>query len=141
MANYSRQDFLRQTTVTLAVGALAARAAPGHSAAAEAFVAKEFIDSSGEGLILGGRPLSFWAETLGLPFHVSYAPDIRANLLAFKEVFARLCPKGEVRYAGKASTHPAVFRLAAQTGVGIDVASHTRRAPRLRPACRRSSST
>jgi diaminopimelate decarboxylase len=84
---------------------------------------REFIDSSGEGLILGGRPLSFWVETLGLPFHVSCAPDIRANLLAFKEVFARLYPKGELRYAGKASTHPAVFRLAAQTGVGIDVAS------------------
>jgi Pyridoxal-dependent decarboxylase, pyridoxal binding domain len=43
--------------------------------------------------------------------------------LAFKEVFERLYPKGEVRYAGKASTHPAVFRLAAAAGVGIDVAS------------------
>jgi diaminopimelate decarboxylase len=50
------------------------------------------------------------------------APDIRTNLLAFKEVFARLYPKGEVRYAGKASTHPAVFRLAADVDVGMDVA-------------------
>lgn len=82
-----------------------------------------FIDASGEELILGGKPLSWWIETFGLPFHVSYAPDIRANLLAFKEVFERLYPKGEVRYAGKASTHPAVFRLAAEAGVGIDVAS------------------
>jgi len=82
-----------------------------------------FIDASGEELILGGKPVSWWIETFGLPFHVSYAPDIRANLLAFKEVFERLYPKGEVRYAGKASTHPAVFRLAAEAGVGIDVAS------------------
>ena len=73
--------------------------------------------------MLGGRPLSWWIESFGLPFHVSYAPDIRANLLAYKDVFARLYPKGEVRYAGKASTHPAVFRLAAEAGVGIDVAS------------------
>jgi diaminopimelate decarboxylase len=66
---------------------------------------------------------------LGLPFHVSSAPDIRANLLAFKGVFARLYPKGEVRHAGKASTHP-VLRLAADVGVGMDVASpdETRRA-------------
>ena len=73
--------------------------------------------------MLGGRPLSWWIESFGLPFHVSYARDIRANLLAYKDVFARLYPKGEVRYAGKASTHPAVFRLAAEAGVGIDAAS------------------
>jgi len=57
------------------------------------------------------------------PVHVSYALDIKANLLAYKDLFERLYPRGEVRYAGKASTHPAVFRLAAEAGVGIDVAS------------------
>ena len=82
-----------------------------------------FIDVSGDELILGGRPLSWWIETFGLPFHVSYAPDIKANLLAYKDVFERLYPRGEDRYAGKAWTHPAVFRLAAEAGVGIDVAS------------------
>ena len=75
-----------------------------------------FIDVSGDELILGGRPLSRCIETFGLPFHVSYAPDIKANLLAYKDVFERLYPRGEVRYAGKASTHPAVFRLAAEAG-------------------------
>ena len=30
-----------------------------------------FIDVSGDELILGGRPLSWWIETFGLPFHVS----------------------------------------------------------------------
>jgi diaminopimelate decarboxylase len=63
------------------------------------------------------------SRDLGLPFDVSYAPDIRANLLAFKGVFARLYPKGEVRHTGKASTHPAVLRLAADVGGGMDVAS------------------
>ena len=70
-----------------------------------------------------GEDLSWWVETFGLPFHVSYAPDIKANLLAYKDLFERLYPRGEVRYAGKASTHPAVFRLAAEAGVRIDVAS------------------
>ncbi len=123
MPKYSRRDFLRQTTVTLAVAALAAASRSGQSTAADTRIAKSFIDASGEELVLGGKPLSWWVGTLGLPFHVSYAPDIRANLLAFKDVFARLYPKGEVRYAGKASTHPAVFRIAAEAGVGIDVAS------------------
>jgi diaminopimelate decarboxylase len=123
MRDYSRRDFLRQTTVTLAMAALAARALPGEALADTTPDFAGFIDASGEELILGGKPLSWWIETFGLPFHVSYAPDIRANLLAFKEVFERLYPKGEVRYAGKASTHPAVFRLAAEAGVGIDVAS------------------
>jgi diaminopimelate decarboxylase len=123
MRDFSRRDFLRQTTVTLAMAALAARATPGQAASTTTVDATDFIDASGEELILGGRPLSWWIEGFGLPFHVSYAPDIRANLSAFKDVFARLYPKGEIRYAGTASTHPAVFRLASEAGVGIDVAS------------------
>ena len=82
-----------------------------------------FIDASSDELILGGRPLSWWIETFGLPFHVSYAPDIRANFLAYKDVFERLYSRGEVRYTGKASTHPAVFRLAAEAGCIISSAS------------------
>jgi hypothetical protein len=96
MRDYSRRDFLRQTTVTLALAALAARALPGEALADTTPDFAGFIDASGEELILGGKPLSWWIETFGLPFHVSYAPDIRANLLAFKEVFERLYPKGEV---------------------------------------------
>ena len=123
MRDFSRRDFLRQTNVTLAMAALAARATPGQAASTTTVDATAFIDASGEELILGGRPLSWWIEAFGLPFHVSYAPDIPANLYAFKDVFARLYRKGKIRYAGKASTHPAVFRLASEAGVGIDVAS------------------
>jgi diaminopimelate decarboxylase len=104
------------------MAALASRAARADALTNSPYTAA-FIDVSGDELILGGRPLSWWIETFGLPFHVSYAPDIKANLLAYKDVFERLYPRGEVRYAGKASTHPAVFRLAAEAGVGIDVAS------------------
>jgi diaminopimelate decarboxylase len=107
---------------TLAMAVLASRAAYAGAITNSPDTAA-FIDSSGDELILGGRPLSWWIQTFGLPFHVSYAPDIRAHLLAYKDVFERLYPRGEVRYAGKASTHPAVFRLAAEAGVGIDVAS------------------
>ena len=104
------------------MAALASRAARADALTNSPYTAA-FIDVSGDELILGGRPLSWWIETFGLPFHVSYAPDIKANLLAYKDLFERLYPRGEVRYAGKASTHPAVFRLAAEAGIGIDVAS------------------
>ena len=123
MRGYSRRDFLRQTTVTLAMAALASRAGQAGAAAPGSPDVTAFIDASGDELVLGGKPLSWWIDEFGLPLHISYAPDIRANLAAYKDVFERLYPKGEVRYAGKASTHPAVFRLAAEAGVGIDVAS------------------
>ena len=105
------------------MAALASRAeqagvdAPGSSEVAP------FIDASGDSLVLGGKRLAWWIDRFGLPLHISYAPKIRANLVAYKQVFERLYPKGEVRYAGKASTHPAIFRLAAEASVGVDVAS------------------
>ena len=105
------------------LAALASHAGQAGAAAPGSPDVTAFIDASGDELILGGRPLPWWIEEFGLPLHISYAPDIRANLAAYKHVFERLYPKGEVRYAGKASTHPAVFRLAAEAGVGIDVAS------------------
>jgi diaminopimelate decarboxylase len=120
MRGCSRRDFLRQTTLTLAMAVVLASRAAYAGAITDSPDTAALIDSSGDDLILGGRPLSWWIQTFGLPFHVSYAPDIRANLLAYKDVFERLYPRGEVRYAGKASTHPAVFRLAAEAGVGID---------------------
>jgi diaminopimelate decarboxylase len=123
VTDYSRRDFLRQTTATLAVAALATGAMQTRGAGGADPEVKAFIDVKGGELVLGGRPLSWWVETFGLPLHVSYAPGIRANLKAFKEVFARHYPKGEVRFAGKASTHPKIFALAAEAGVGIDVAS------------------
>ena len=68
------------------MAALASRAARA-DALTNSFYTAAFIDVSGDELILGGRPLSWWIETFGLPFHVSYALDIKANLLAYKDLF------------------------------------------------------
>lgn len=123
MRGCSRREFLRQTSVTLAMAALASGVSRAGAAGPPPPDTAAFIDASGDELVLSNRPLSWWIESFGLPLHISYAPDITANLLAYKDAFARLYPKGEVRYAGKASTYPAVFRLAAVADVGIDVAS------------------
>jgi diaminopimelate decarboxylase len=123
MPGYSRRDFLRQTTVTLAMAALASRAARAEAAIPQSSDIAAFIAATGDDLVIGGRPLAWWIESFGLPLHITYAPDIRANLRAYQQVFEDLYPKGEVRFAGKAATHPAVFGLAAEAGVGIDVAS------------------
>jgi hypothetical protein len=65
MRDFSRRDFLRETTVTLAVAALAAHVTPAQAAAAEAPVDQGFIDvaarswSSAAGRFPGGSRL--WA--------------------------------------------------------------------------------
>jgi hypothetical protein len=53
MRGCSRRDFLRQTTVTLAMGALASRAARAGALTNSPDLAA-FIDASGDELILGG---------------------------------------------------------------------------------------
>jgi diaminopimelate decarboxylase len=122
---YSRREFLRNSAVTMAVASMIDPAAGAHAQAAGVDTAdfSKFIDPSGDELQIGGRPLSWWVETFDLPLNVSYAPDIRANVRAFKQVFRDLYPNGEVRYAGKADTHPLVFRLIGEESEGIDVAS------------------
>ena len=82
-----------------------------------------FMDASGDELLFGGRPLSWWVRSFGLPLHLTYAPDIRASIEAFQNVLNEHYPAGEIRLAGKAATYPAVFRIAAEAGIGIDVAS------------------
>lgn len=119
-----RRDFLKHSAVALAVAALgnpaaAARAETMNSTAEF----RQFLDASSGELVLGGRPLSWWVDNFDLPLHVSYAPDIRANVRAFQQVFRDHYPRGEVRYAGKADTHPTIFKLVGEEGAGIDVAS------------------
>lgn len=120
----SRRDFLRTPTVALAAAAIAnislrANAQNGSETANFA----HFLDVSGDELRLAGRPLSWWVATFNLPLHVSYAPDIRNNVRAFQQVFKTHYPNGEVRFAGKADTHPTVFKIVGAEGAGIDVAS------------------
>ena len=122
------------------MAALASRAARA-DALTNSFYTAAFIDVSGDELILGGRPLSWWIETFGLPFHVSYAPDIKANLLAYKDVFERLYPRGEVRYAGKNRRTQRSFVLPPRRASGSMSPRLTKRAARSRQAFRRKNST
>ncbi len=120
----SRRDFLKQSTVAMATAAVANPALRANAqTSGEAVNFSQFLDASGPELQLAGRPLSWWTETFELPLHVSYAPDIRNNVRAFQEVFKNLYPNGEVRYAGKADTHPTIFKIVGEEGAGIDVAS------------------
>ena len=81
------------------------------------------LDLDGPEALLAGRPASAWAAELGLPFHLYDRSTLRRNVRAFLEVFRRLYPRGELRYAAKACTHPEVFRTVVAEGAGLDVAS------------------
>lgn len=74
--------------------------------------------------LIAAHPLSWWLDHFELPMHIYYAPVIRRNLDAFRGVFARLYPKGEVCFAAKACTHDLILKIAHAAGCGADVASY-----------------
>lgn len=74
--------------------------------------------------MIAGRALSWWEKTYELPLHIYYEPIIRQNLQAFKQVFQRLYPKGQVCYAAKACTHKPILKIAHEEDCGADVASY-----------------
>jgi diaminopimelate decarboxylase len=82
-----------------------------------------FINLEGYEAILAGYPVSWWDKHYGLPLHIHYAPQIKSNVKAFRNVFDELYPKGEIRFAAKANPHPEVFKMVVQENEGIDVAS------------------
>ena len=67
--------------------------------------------------------LSGFVEAFGLPLHVTSLPPIRNNLRAFAQVFRDLYPRGAIRYAVKASGHPALLQAVREEGAGADVDS------------------
>lgn len=73
---------------------------------------------------IAGYPLSWWKKHHELPLHIFYEPIIRQNLRAFKCIFERLYPKGQVCFAAKACTHKPVLKIAHQEDCGADVASY-----------------
>ncbi|HLO66057.1 MAG TPA: alanine racemase [Holophaga sp.] len=73
--------------------------------------------------VVFGRPAGDWAAARGLPLHLTWLPRIRENLGAFQAVFRDLYPRGAVRYAVKASCHPALLAAVREEGAGADVAS------------------
>lgn len=83
----------------------------------------KFINMEGSEAIVCGYPVSWWGNHYGLPLHIHYGPQIKANAKAFRKVFNERYPKGEIRFAAKANPHPAVFKLVVDENEGIDVAS------------------
>jgi diaminopimelate decarboxylase len=73
---------------------------------------------------IAGHPLSWWEKHHELPLHIYYEPIIRQNLRAFKSIFERLYPKGQVCLAAKACPHKPVLKIAHQEDCGADVASY-----------------
>ncbi|MFA4858502.1 MAG: decarboxylase [Candidatus Margulisiibacteriota bacterium] len=86
----------------------------------------EILSGTGqpEKLSIAGYPLEYWTEKFELPVHIYYAPVIRANLRAFKAVFAQYYPKGRVCFAAKACTHQSTLKIVKEEGCGCDVASY-----------------
>ena len=82
-----------------------------------------FINQQGGNILAAGYPVQWWADKFGLPLCINYAPDIRKNIRSFKDVFKKFYPKGEIRYAAKANTHPTILSLVREEGIGADVAS------------------
>lgn len=64
-----------------------------------------------------------WREAYGLPLHITFLPVVQDNLRGFAEVFRDAYPRGSIRYAVKASGHPALLAAVAQGGAGADAAS------------------
>ena len=73
---------------------------------------------------IAGHTLSWWEKTYDLPLHIYYEPIIRRNLQAYKQVFQRLYPRGQVCYAAKACTHIPILKIAREEDCGADVASY-----------------
>lgn len=81
------------------------------------------IERAGKDLTIMGHQLAGLVERFGLPLHVIWEPVIRSNIRAFQQIFKETYPKGQIRFAAKAYTHPAIFGIMKEEGVGADVAS------------------
>lgn len=89
-------------------------------------------------LEVGGCDLIEVAEEFGTPAYVYAEDDLRARARAFREAFQRRGVDGEVLFASKAFPATAAYRLFAEEGLSVDVASggelHTALAAGVDPA-------
>ena len=74
-------------------------------------------------LEVGGCDVIALADELGTPAYVLAEDDLRARARAVREALATRAPGGEVLYASKALPVTAVYRLMAEEGLSVDVAS------------------
>jgi diaminopimelate decarboxylase len=74
-------------------------------------------------LEVGGCDLVELAEELGTPAYVYAEDDLRTRARAYREAFERRGVDGEVLFASKAFPATAAYRLFAEEGLSVDVAS------------------
>jgi diaminopimelate decarboxylase len=74
-------------------------------------------------LEIGGCDLVEVARELGTPAYVYAEDDIRARARAYREAFAARTDDFEVLFASKAAPFTAAYRVCAEEGLSVDVAS------------------
>lgn len=74
-------------------------------------------------LEVGGCDVVELVEELGTPAYVYAEDDLRARARAYREAFARRGVDGEVLFASKAFPATAAYKLFAEEGLSVDVAS------------------
>jgi diaminopimelate decarboxylase len=79
---------------------------------------------NGQGhLEVGGCDVVAVAEEFGTPAYIYAEDDLRARARAYREAFERRGVDGEVLYASKAFPATAAYKLFAEEGLSVDVAS------------------
>jgi diaminopimelate decarboxylase len=81
------------------------------------------LDTTQSEILIAGKKYQEWAREFDLPLHIIYAPIMLQNVRNFKRVFEKEYPNGKIRFAGKVNSHPSVFKMMADEGIGADVAS------------------
>jgi diaminopimelate decarboxylase len=80
------------------------------------------VDEQGH-LVVGGCDVVAIAEEFGTPAYIYAEDDMRARARAYREAFERRGVDGEVLYASKAFPATAAYKLFAEEGLSVDVAS------------------
>ena len=91
-----------------------------HNAALFPFTAE--LDASG-GLVVGGCSAADLAAEFGTPLYVYDEETLRGMCRRFTGAFSRSYADSKVVYASKAYVNPALARLMAEEGLGLDVVS------------------
>ena len=85
---------------------------------------EQFVDLFCDDPMIVGKPLSWWGNKFNFPLHINYVPLIRYNISKFKEVINRYYPNTHIKYAAKVYSHPSMFKIIKEEGLGVDVASY-----------------
>ena len=80
------------------------------------------VDDNGH-LVLGGCDTAELASRFGTPLYIYDEETLRGRCRAFVEEFRSRYPNTTVVYAGKAYINPALARIVAEEGLGLDVVS------------------